>query len=113
MIFQKENDKALAYLAVKNNMDMESIISAYLIMGDKFQILLQMFEGRELKIPSKRKLNIPNLNNIQFIEDDERKYSDYVKGNVVTIGDDDYMILSSEKKVLNHYYLPVKNMEEK
>ena len=112
MIFQKENDEILAYLATKNNMDMESVIAAYLVMGDKFDILLQIFEGRTLKIPSKRKLNCPNLNNIHFIEDDERKYFDYVKGNIISIGDNEYKVISSEKKILNHYYLPVELLEE-
>jgi hypothetical protein len=112
MIFQKRDDKLLIDLAVKNNMDMDKVISAYLICGKDAVMLLHCFEGQDIHIPSKRKLNALNLSNISYIEDDELKYRDYVKGNVIEIGDKEYKVVSAEKRILNHYYLPVVEIME-
>lgn len=110
MIFQKDDELVLK-LAAKNNMDMDRIVSAYLVADDCVLPLLHIFEGQTLRIPSSRKLNGMNLNNILFIEDDERRFFDYKKGQILTYKDEDYVVLNSEKKVLNHYYLPVKKDE--
>ena len=108
MIFkQSENNTLFLSLALKNNMDLDKVISAYLVTGDEFLILLHIFEGQTLNIPSERKLNVANLYNIQFIEDDERKFSDYEKKQVLEYKGESYVVVSPEKKVLNHYYLPV------
>lgn len=107
MIFKKDNDSFLLALALKNNLDMDTVISGYLIMGDQFQMLLNVFEGKELKVPSKRRLSSPSLRNIRFIEDDERKFQDYVKGNIIILNDKDYEVVDVEKKILNHWYVPV------
>lgn len=107
MIFQKENDELLSNIAIKNNMDMDKVISAYLICGDDLFMLMHIFEGQDIRIPSKRKLNCYNLHNIKFIEDDERRYADYRKKEILTVKDVDYVVVAPERKVLNHYYLPV------
>lgn len=112
MIFKKENDELLATIAVKNNLDMDEVISAYLICGNSFLMLMNVFEGREVKFPSKRRLTSPSLHNVKFIEDDCRKYADYERGDVITVGDDDFEVISKEKKVLNHYYVPVTKIED-
>lgn len=111
MIFES-NDKFLVSLAERNNLDMDKFLSAYLIMGEQFLLLLHVFEGQDLHVPSKRRLSAPSLHNILFIEDDEEKYKDYVKGNVITEGDVDYVVVSQERKVLNHTYIPVIKEEE-
>ena len=107
MVFHKNNDKFLASLAARNNIDMDKLLSGYLIMGEQFLFLLHVFEGSVLNIPSKRKLCSPSLHNIQFIEDDENNYKDYKKNDILTYKDRDYIVVNSEKKILNHWYLPV------
>ena len=107
MIFNKENDELMLNLAVKNKMDMDKIISAYLVAGDEFFMLLHIFEGQTLKVPSKRRLNAMNAHNIKFIEDDERKYRDYKKKEYLEYNGESYIVVSEEKKLLNHYYIPV------
>ena len=111
MIF-KCDDKFLVSLAEKNNLDMDKFLSAYLIMGEQFLLLLHVFEGQDLHIPSKRRLSAPSLHNIFFIEDDEEKYKDYVAGNVITENDVDYVVVAKEKRILNHIYIPVIKEEE-
>ena len=110
MIFQKE-DAMLASIAIKNNLDMDKVIAAYLIMGNQFPLLLHVFEGQEIRVPSKRKLCSPSLRNIMFIEDDERKYSSYEKDDVIDIEDNKYVVVDKEKKFLNHWYVPVLRVE--
>lgn len=108
MIFrQSENDTLFLSLALKNNMDLDKVISAYLVTGDEFLILLHIFEGQTLNIPSGRKLNVANLYNIEFIEDDKRQFSDYEKKQVLEYKGETYVVVAPEKKILNHYYLPV------
>ena len=107
MIFKKQNDKLMASLAVRNNMDIDKVLSAYLITGDDFFMLLHIFEGQTLKIPSKRRLCAANLHNIKYIEDDKQLFSDYKKGEIIEYKDKEYTVVSSEKKILNHYYIPV------
>ena len=106
MVFECK-DEFLISLAEKNNLDMDKFLSAYLIMGEQFLLLLHAFEGQDLHVPSKRKLSAPSLHNILFIEDDEEKYCDYVKGNVITKNDVDYVVIAKERKILNHIYIPV------
>lgn len=111
MVFQKENDKFLASIAVKNNLDMDRILSAYLIMGDLTPLILHVFEGQTFHVPSKRKLQSPILHSINFIEDDERKYVDMEKDEVINYKGIQYMTLGKEQKILNHYYIPVMKYE--
>jgi len=107
MIFQKDGDKFLASLAIKNNVDMDKILSAYLILGENVSLILHIFEGCDLHIPSERKLGNGTLHNIKFIEDDARKYSDYKKGEYINLEDKSYKVVAPEKKILNHWYVPV------
>ena len=107
MTFKKENDNLLASLAIKNNLDMDKVIAGYLILGEQFLLWMHIFEGQDLHIPSKRRLCSPSLRNVHFIEDDERKYAEYEKDDVIDYGDDEWIVIDCEKKVLNHYYIPV------
>lgn len=83
------------------------MLSAYLITGDMLFMLLHVFEGQNLKVPSKRRLNALNLHNIQFIEDDKQLYKDYEKYDSLEYKGKMYSVISEEKKLLNHYYIPV------
>ena len=107
MIFKKENDELMVSLAVKNNMDIDKILSAYLICGDDFFMLLHVFEGQTLHIPSKRRLCAANIHNIHYIEDNKQVYGDYVKGEIIEYKGVEYTVVAPEKKILNHYYIPV------
>ena len=107
----KTNDEMIIGLAVKNNMDMDKVVAAYLISGDQFFMLLHALEGQDIKIPSERRLCMSNLNNIRYIEDDERKYSDCDRLDVVIKDDKSWSVVAKEKKVLNHWYLPVIEVE--
>lgn len=107
MTFQKDNDDLAASLAVKNNLDMDSVLAAYLIAGNDIFMLLHLFEGRQLRIPSKRRLSATNCHNIKFIEDDERKYFQYEKNDEIEYNGKTYIVISEEKKILNHYYIPL------
>lgn len=107
MIFSKENDKMLMNLALKNNLDMDKVLSAYLITGDLFFMLLHVFEGQDLHVPSKRRLNAANLHNIEFLEDDKREYKDYEKYDSIEKDGKFYTVISEERKILNHWYLPI------
>ena len=107
MIFSKENDEMLLNLAIKNNLDMDKVLAAYLITGDMFFMLLHVFEGQDLHIPSKRKLNAANLKNIEFIEDDKRHFADYEKYDCLEYKGNMYSVICEEKRILNHWYLPV------
>ena len=107
MTFKKENDNMLMSLAVKNNLDMDSVIAGYLIMGEQFLMMMHVFEGKLLQIPSKRRLCSPTLKNVHFIEDDKRKYKEYERDDVIDVGDKEYIVVSEEKKLLNHWYIPV------
>lgn len=111
MIFQKQGDELLTSIALKNNLDMDKVISAYLILGDDMLMLMHIFEGQTLNIPSKRRLSCANLHNILFIEDDERRYSDYKKKEVLEYKGDEYCVVAPESKLLNHYYIPVIKMD--
>lgn len=100
---------------MKNNVDMDKVLSAYLVCGDQLFMLLHIFEGQDLHIPSKRRLNAVNAHNIHFIEDDEREYADYEKYDSVEYKGRWYNVVQEERKILNHWYLPViesKNCEE-
>lgn len=113
MIFRKDGDKLLAALASKTNMDMDKVISAYLILGDDLFLLLRIFEGQTFSLPSKRRLGCMNLHNIYFIEDDERKYADYERKQIIETDGKEYCVAGKEKKFLNHYYIPVTLLEDK
>ena len=110
MIFQKE-DELLASIIVKNNLDSDKVIAGYLIMGIQFPLLLYVFEGQDIHVPSKRRLQSPSLRNINFIEDDERKYEGYEKDDVIDVNDKEYIVVSEERKFLNHWYIPVMEMK--
>lgn len=107
MIFSKPNDKMLLNLAQKNNIDMDRILSAYLVCGDRLFMLLHIFEGQDLHIPSKRRLNAANAHNIHFIEDDKREFADYEKYDSLFYKGEWYNVVAEEKKILNHWYIPV------
>lgn len=107
MIFSKDNDEMLLNLAQKNNVDMDRVLSAYLVCGDQLFMLLHIFEGQDLHIPSKRRLNAANAHNIHFIEDDKRKFADYEKYDSLKYKGIWYNVVAEEKKILNHWYIPV------
>lgn len=107
MIFQKQGDELLTSIAIKNNLDMDKMISAYLILGEDMLMLMHIFEGQTLNIPSKRRLSCANLHNILFIEDDERRYSDYKKKQILEYKGVEYCVVAPERKLLNHYYVSV------
>lgn len=107
MIFQKQGDELLTSIAIKNNLDMDKVISAYLILGEDMLMLMHIFEGQTLNIPSKRRLSCANLHNILFIEDDERRYSDYKKKQILEYKGVEYCVVAPERKLLNHYYVSV------
>lgn len=107
MIFQKNGDELITSLAVRNNMDIDKVISAYLITGDQLLMLLHIFEGQTLTIPSKRRLGCANLHNVLFIEDDKQLYKDYEKKQILEYKGEEYVVVNKERKILNHYYLPV------
>ena len=107
MIFKKENDELLLNLAIKNKVDMDKILSAYLVSGDQLFMLLHIFEGQDLHIPSQRRLNAANAHNIHFIEDDERQYADYERYDSLEYKGQWYNVVAEEKRILNHYYIPV------
>ena len=107
MIFQKQNDDLMLNLAIKNNLDIDKVLSAYLITGDDFFMLLHIFEGQTLKVPSKRRLCVANMHNIKYIEDDKKIYADYVKGDIIDYKGTEYTVVAPEKRVINHYYIPV------
>ena len=111
MTFKKENDNLLASLAIKNNLDMDKVIAGYLILGEQFLLWMHIFEGQDLHIPSKRRLCSPSLRNVHFIEDDERKYAEYEKDDVIDVDDKEYIVVSEERKFLNHWYIPVMEMK--
>lgn len=113
MIFsQKRSDEKICALGIKNNLDMDKLLAGYLIMGEQFLLLLHVFEGQELHIPSSRRLASPILKNIHFIEDDERIYKDYEKDDVIDVDENEFTVVDSEKKILNHWYIPVMKVEE-
>ena len=107
MIFSKENDEMLLNLALKNNIDIDRVLSAYLICGDLLFMLLHVFEGQDLHVPSKRRLNAANAHNIHFIEDDKREFADYEKYDSLEYKGQWYNVVQEERKILNHWYLPV------
>lgn len=110
MIF-KNADELLASIAIKNKLDTDKVIAGYLIMGEQFPLLLHVFEGQELHIPSKRRLCSPSLKNIKFIEDDENKYINYEKDDVIDIDEREFVVVDKEKKFLNHWYVPVMEVQ--
>ena len=112
MVFSKDRDELITALAVRNRMDMDRIISCYLVAGDDLFVLLRILEGQTVTVPSKRRLNCASLHNIRFIEDDDGKYGDVVKGDWINFNGEDYVAVSGEKKVLNHCYLPVAKEDE-
>ena len=112
MVFQKDKDELITSLAVKNGLDLDKVISCYLVSGDQLFVLMRILEGQTVTIPSKRRLGCSNLHNIHFIEDDERIYSDYKKNEVLEYKGKEYTVVNSERKILNHYYLPVTEEEE-
>lgn len=109
----KNNDSFFMTMAIKNNLDIDAVIAAYLIMGEQFQILLNVFEGHDIHIPSRRRLSSPSLHNVFFIEDDSREYEDFDRLDEVRYKEKTYIVVSKEKKLLNHWYLPVIPKEEK
>ncbi len=112
MVFRKDGDKLLTSLGIKNNIDLDKLISAYLIVGDDLAMLLHIFEGQTITFPSKRRLGCMNLHNINFIEDDDKMFSDYKRKQIVEYKGKEYTVIAEEKKILNHYYLPVVPLEE-
>ena len=109
----KNNDSFLMTMAMKNNLDLDSVIAAYLIMGEHFQVLLSVFEGRDLHIPSRRRLSSPSLHNVFFIEDDKHQYEDFDKLDELEYNGKTYIVVNKERKFLNHWYIPVLPKEEK
>jgi hypothetical protein len=43
MIFKKQNDALMTSLAIRNNIDIDKVLSAYLICGHDFFMLLHIF----------------------------------------------------------------------
>ena len=107
MIFKKPNDELMMNLAIKNNMDLDKVLAAYLTVGNDFFLLLHIFQGQTLKIPSDRRMVAANSHNVYFIEDNKMVFKDVVKGDAVAYKGQKYLAVGSLTKVLNHYYLPV------
>lgn len=112
MIFKKDNDKLMATLAVKNNLDMDKVLAAYLTVGDDFFLLLHIFQGQTLKIPSDRRMVAANAHNVHFIEDNKMIYKDVEKGDHVVYKGNCYTAVGKLTKILNHYYIAVVENEE-
>ncbi|MBP5422710.1 MAG: hypothetical protein J6Y78_09750 [Paludibacteraceae bacterium] len=106
MTLKKDGDEIVADFALKNGLDMEQVLASYLIMGDNLFYIAKLLEGKDIHVPSKAKFNGLNRK-IYFLEDDERKYAMIEKGTIIHLDRGDYKVIASEKKILNHYYLPL------
>lgn len=114
MIFKKleELDKWAVSVAESNGLDMDLFLSLYIMLGEQLPFVLLALEGKSIDIPSKRRLMTPKLWEMLFIEDDEGKYKDYVKGNIISDNDNDYEVVAKERRILNHHYILVKKVED-
>lgn len=113
MIFSKENSSLVVSTAIKNNLDIDKALAAYLTVGNDIFVLFHILEGQVVQFPSKRRLLNSTLHNIQFIEDDDRIYADYEKNDSIEYKGEFYSVISTEKKILNHYYIPVIKSSER
>ena len=107
MTFSKLKDDVLLNLAQKNNLDMDRVCAAYLTVGDDIFMLLHILEGQTIDIPSKKRLSAANAHNIHFIEDDKLEYKDYEKYDCIEKDGKMWSVIAEEKKILNHWYIPV------
>ena len=107
MVLKKNGDRFLMDMAARNELDPDKMTAAWLILGDDLFVLLRLFEGQTLKVPSKRRLNFARKNSAFFIEDDKRKWRDWKKGEYLEYDDKSYLVLAPERKILNHWYIPV------
>lgn len=106
MTLSKSGDEMAVEMAIRNNLDMEQVLSAYLIMGDGLFYMMRLMEGKELHIPSKHRLSSVGRR-MFFVEDDEGKYSSCKKGDVVEMRGGRHKVVAPESRILNHVYLPV------
>ena len=106
------NDGLMAALAVKNNLDTDRVMACYLVAGDDLFWLMRILEGQTVTVPSKRRLGCANLHNVRFLEDDERKYSELVRRDEVEEDGKAWTVVGKERKILNHWYLPVTEEED-
>lgn len=110
MVFQSKDNSQASFIAMKQNVNSDKLISAYLIAGDSLFYLMKLFEGQNIEVPSNRKLNVAKSYNVQFIEDDERIYSEYNVKDVIEHNGKEYSVVAAEKQILNHYYIAVEEV---
>lgn len=112
MTFKVEADTMLATIAIRNKLDIDSVAAAYLIAGDDVLPMLHALEGKTLHIPSSRRLSCGAKNTIFFIEDDEHTFEDARNKDIIMYDERKYRVVTSERKFLNHTYLPVTEVHE-
>ena len=112
MTFKVESDTMLATIAIRNKLDIDSVAAAYLIAGDDVLPIMHALEGKTLHIPSSRRLSCGAKNTIHFIEDDEHRFSDARNKDIIEYKDKKYRVVTTERKFLNHTYLPVTEVHD-
>ena len=112
MVFTDEENALASFTSMKSGVDQDKLISAYIIAGDALFYLLKIFEGQEINVPSARKLNMAKAHEIFFIEDDKREYANCEMKDIVEYENKLWEVAAKEKKILNHYYVAVKEVSD-
>lgn len=110
-IIDDDNSKLLMKIATDNNMNMDKLFSAYLIIGNDLFFLLDLLEGMQIHIPTHNKRTSAERRDLFLIEYKD-EFVDCKSGDIITYNGVKYRVYTKGRKVLNHNYLPVTKVEE-
>lgn len=107
-INNKDKSKSLAKIALANNLDIQDVLSIYLILGDDLFFVLSALSGKTVKFPTHNKLS--EVGNNQSIKIFECEEGDYVVGEIIESDVGLYKVIREPQSILNHYYCVIEKV---
>lgn len=116
---QITTEEAVGYLieySGSSKIPIDSLLAAYLIVGNDLFFILDLFQKQTIKFPVTKTLKNKFAQRCTFVELSHRRYKtsrgwvpveSLVVGDTVSVGDNQYNVDKPIRYLLGHYYLVI------
>jgi len=108
-VTDKDKEAFLVELAKINNFNLDNLIAIYLVIGDDLFFLANILKGKTIKFSSKQTF-IEACKSDSILIKEVPVNSNYIIGNVLEVDDKEYEVIRNPSKILNHYYVVLKEI---
>lgn len=110
-ILSDDKTELLTKIAINNNMNLDTVLGIYSVIGNDIFLILDLLEGHTIVIPTKGRKKLNEKSKLNLIEYTD-EFSKCQKGDIISYQNKQYNVLEHGRKILGRFYLPVSPLEE-